>query len=44
MKATADLKEEHGGVKVMLGILGKASDGLEAGKGVDPQHHALYVY
>jgi len=38
MKATADLKEEHGGVKVMLGILGKVCDGLEAGKGVDPQH------
>jgi hemerythrin-like domain-containing protein len=38
MKATADLKEEHGGVKVMLEILGKACDGLDAGKGVDPQH------
>jgi hemerythrin-like domain-containing protein len=38
MKATADLKEEHGGVKVMLGILEKACDGLVAGKGVDPQH------
>jgi hemerythrin-like domain-containing protein len=38
MKATADLKEEHGGIKVMLGILGKVCDRLEAGKGVDPQH------
>lgn len=38
MKATTDLKEEHGGVKVMLGIIGKACDRLEAGKGVDPLH------
>ncbi|HZW35443.1 MAG: hemerythrin domain-containing protein [Deltaproteobacteria bacterium] len=38
MKATADLKEEHGGVKVMLGILEKVCDRLETGKGVDPQH------
>lgn len=38
MKATAELKEEHGGVTVILGILEKACDGLVAGKGVDPQH------
>ena len=38
MKATADLKEEHGGVKVMLGILEKVCDRLETGKSVDPQH------
>lgn len=38
MKATTDLKEEHGGVKVMLGILEKVCDRLETGKGVDPQH------
>ncbi len=38
MKATSDLKDEHGGIKVMLGILGKVCDRLESGKSVDPQH------
>lgn len=38
MKATKDLKDEHGGIKVMLAILGKVCDRLEAGKGVDPKH------
>lgn len=38
MKATRDLKEEHGGVKVMLAILGKVCDRLDAGQSVDPKH------
>ncbi len=38
MKATKDLKEEHGGIKVMLGILDKVCDRLEAGRSVDPKH------
>ncbi len=38
MKATRDLKEEHGGIKVMLAILGKICDRIEAGKDVDPKH------
>ncbi len=38
MKATKDLKEEHGGIKVMLAILGKVCDRLEAGQRVEPKH------
>jgi len=38
MKATSDLKEEHGGIKVMLEILGKICDRLDAGQSVDPKH------
>lgn len=38
MKALNDLKEEHGGIKVMLEILGKISDRLDSGKDVDPEH------
>ncbi len=38
MKATADLKEEHSGIKVMLAILEKVCDRLEAGGRVDPRH------
>ena len=34
MKSTAILKEEHGGVKIMLGILGKVCDRLGAGQAV----------
>ena len=38
MKATRDLREEHGGIKVMLGILGKVCDRLDGGQSVDPHH------
>ncbi len=38
MKATRDLKDEHGGIKVMLAILGKVCDRIEAGQDVDPKH------
>ncbi len=38
MKATRELKDEHGGIKVMLAILGKVCDRIEAGKDVDPEH------
>lgn len=38
MKAIRELKDEHGGVKVMLAILGKVCDRLEAGQRVDPKH------
>lgn len=38
MRATRDLKEEHGGIKVMLGILGNVCDRLDAGRPVDPAH------
>ncbi len=38
MKATSELKAEHDGIKVMLGILGTVCDRLETGKGVDPEH------
>lgn len=36
MNATKVLKEEHGGVKIMLGILGKVCDRLKAGAAVPP--------
>ncbi len=38
MKATRELKDEHGGIKVMLAILGKVCDRLEAGQRVEPKH------
>jgi len=38
MKATRDLKEEHGGIKVMLEILGNVCDRLDVGQSVDPKH------
>ena len=38
MTPTEQLKEEHGGVKVMLGILGKICDRMESGKPVPVQH------
>lgn len=38
MKATRELKDEHGGIKVMLAIVGKVCDRLEAGQTVDPKH------
>lgn len=38
MKATSELKDEHGGIKVMLEILGKVCDRLDAGQSVDPKH------
>ena len=38
MTPTEQLKEEHGGVKVMLRILGKVCDRMEAGKPVPVQH------
>ncbi|MGE5662983.1 MAG: hemerythrin domain-containing protein [Deltaproteobacteria bacterium] len=38
MKATRELKEEHGGIKVMLAILGKVCDRLDAGQPVDRGH------
>jgi hemerythrin-like domain-containing protein len=38
MSATAVLKEEHGGVKIMLGILGKVCDRLQAGGYPDFDH------
>ncbi len=38
MKATRDLKDEHEGIKVMLAILGKVCDRLDAGQPVDPKH------
>jgi hemerythrin-like domain-containing protein len=34
MKSTQVLKEEHGGIKIMLGILGTACDRLESGQAV----------
>jgi hypothetical protein len=34
MKSTGVLKEEHGGVKIMLGILGKVCDRLGSGQTV----------
>ncbi len=38
MKATKDLRDEHGGIKVMLAILGKVCDRLESGQAVDRRH------
>lgn len=38
MKSTEVLKEEHGGVKIMLRILGKVSDRLESGQSVPPEN------
>ena len=38
MKPTDILKEEHGGIKVMLGILGRMADSLEGGRDVDSAH------
>ena len=38
MTPTEQLKEEHGGVKVMLGILGKICERMESGKPVPVQH------
>lgn len=38
MKATAQLKDEHGGIKVMLEILAKVCDRLQRGGSVDPAH------
>ena len=38
MKATNDLRDEHGGIKVMLDILGKVCDRLEAGRPVARKH------
>jgi hemerythrin-like domain-containing protein len=40
MKATKELKDEHGGIKVMLAILGKVCERLESGQGVEPAHLA----
>lgn len=38
MKATDELRDEHGGIKVMLDILGKVCDRLEAGQPVARTH------
>ena len=38
MTPTEQLKDEHGGVKVMLRIIGKICDRMEAGKPVPVQH------
>lgn len=38
MKPTDVLKEEHAGIKVMLAILGRMADRLEAGQEVDAAH------
>ncbi len=38
MKATEQLKEEHGGVKAMLRVIGKICERMEAGKPVPVQH------
>ncbi len=38
MTPTETLTAEHEGIKVMLGILGKVCDRLDAGKAVDPAH------
>ena len=38
MSPTEQLKEEHGGVKVMLRIIGKICDRMESGKAVPVQH------
>ncbi len=38
MKVTRDLKDEHGGIKVMLSILGKVCDRIEAGQRVETKH------
>ncbi len=38
MRATRELKDEHGGIKVMLAILGKVCDRLEAGQRVEQKH------
>ena len=38
MKPTDQLKEEHGGVKVMLRIIGKVCERMEAGRAVPVKH------
>jgi len=38
MKSTGVLIEEHGGVKIMLGILGKVCDRLETGQAIPAGH------
>jgi hemerythrin-like domain-containing protein len=38
MKATEELKKEHEGIKLMLGILDEMSARLEAGEALDPEH------
>jgi hemerythrin-like domain-containing protein len=38
MKPTQELSHEHEAIKVMLRIMGKACDKIEAGKAVDPDH------
>ncbi len=38
MKPTEILKEEHGGIKIMLAILGRMADRLDAGQDVDAAH------
>ncbi len=38
MNPTAQLREEHKGIKVMLDILGEVCKRLDAGKDVDPRH------
>lgn len=38
MKPTEQLKEEHGGVKVMLGIIGKICERMDSGKPVPVEH------
>ncbi len=38
MKATGQLKEEHRGVNLMLDVLEKVCDRLDAGREVDPAH------
>ncbi|HEY5996796.1 MAG TPA: hemerythrin domain-containing protein [Candidatus Deferrimicrobiaceae bacterium] len=38
MKPTDQLKEEHGGVKVMLGIIGKVCDRMGAGQAIPVRH------
>jgi hemerythrin-like domain-containing protein len=43
MKATEQLKAEHQGIKLMLGILGRICDRLEAGEAVNREHPAQVV-